>query len=101
MRPSRTSAIPRLRAGQAPRTIPAGAFSQTCLVLTDDVAQAGPGIVITKRGNPVAQLAPIDDANELDEEILATPRAAAPREIGLEDDVLAPSCRFAPWNALK
>ena len=39
--------------------IAAGKFKNVCLRLLDDVARTRTPIVITKRGRPVAQLAPI------------------------------------------
>ena len=41
------------------RTIPAAKFKAKCLELMDQVARTGEHIVITKRGVPVAQLAPV------------------------------------------
>lgn len=40
------------------REIPAGEFKQHCLRLMDEVAETGEHILITKRGKPVAELAP-------------------------------------------
>lgn len=41
------------------RTIPAGEFKAKCLKLLDEVAESGETVVITKRGKPVARLAPV------------------------------------------
>lgn len=41
------------------RTIKAAEFKQTCLALMDEVASTGGTIIITKRGKPVARLAPV------------------------------------------
>lgn len=41
------------------KTIAAGEFKQTCLALLDEVRETGHAVVITKRGKPVAQLAPL------------------------------------------
>jgi prevent-host-death family protein len=43
------------------RVFPAGRFKAKCLELMDDVARDGRDIVITKRGRPVARLAPLVD----------------------------------------
>ena len=43
------------------RTIKASEFKAKCLQLMDDVAESGEEIVITKRGKPVAKLAPWHD----------------------------------------
>ena len=40
------------------RTIAAGRFKDVCLKLLDEVADTRTPVVITKRGRPVAQLAP-------------------------------------------
>ena len=47
-----------LIAGSEPRTIKASEFRAKCLALMDEVADTGEEIVITKRGVPVARLAP-------------------------------------------
>lgn len=39
-------------------TMPASVFKAKCLALMDEVARTGEAIVITKNGEPVAQLAP-------------------------------------------
>jgi prevent-host-death family protein len=43
------------------RRIPAGRFKATCLALLDDVAATRRGFIVTKRGRPVARVAPVDD----------------------------------------
>ena len=43
------------------RRVPAGEFKATCLKLMDEVRQGGAPIVITKRGEPVARLAPVEE----------------------------------------
>lgn len=43
------------------RTVKAAEFKQTCLALMDEVATKGEVILITKRGNVVAKLAPAVD----------------------------------------
>lgn len=40
------------------REIPAGEFKAKCLKLLDEVAESGEGIVVTKRGKPVATITP-------------------------------------------
>ena len=42
------------------KTVSAGKFKAKCLALMDDVKATGEAIVITKRGEPVAKLVPID-----------------------------------------
>ena len=41
------------------RTVKAAEFKQTCLALMDEVERTGGTIIITKRGKPVARLAPV------------------------------------------
>jgi prevent-host-death family protein len=40
-------------------TLPASEFKAKCLHLLDEVAASGQSVVITKRGRPVARVAPI------------------------------------------
>ncbi|HEY1805216.1 MAG TPA: type II toxin-antitoxin system Phd/YefM family antitoxin [Terracidiphilus sp.] len=40
-------------------TVPAGEFKSKCLKLLDDVAEKRTTLVITKRGQPVAQVVPM------------------------------------------
>ena len=62
------------------RTIPASQFKTHCLALLDEVADSGVAIVVTKRGKPMARLAPIEPPPSLrgsvtyhvsDEELIA------------------------------
>jgi prevent-host-death family protein len=52
------------------KTIAAGEFKAKCLALLDEVAETGQEIVVTKRGKPVARLAPIDEGPSLAGSIL-------------------------------
>lgn len=47
------------------RTISASRFKAQCLALLDDVAETGQELVITKRGQPVARVAPVAAAPSL------------------------------------
>ena len=42
------------------KTIPAGAFKANCLAIMDEVKAKCESVVITKRGEPVAMLVPIN-----------------------------------------
>lgn len=44
----------------ATREISAAKFKAQCLALLDDVAASGEELVVTKRGRPVARVAPIE-----------------------------------------
>ena len=46
------------------RTMPAGEFKAKCLALMDEVQATGRPVLITKRGKPVARLAPIIDQTQ-------------------------------------
>ena len=43
-------------------SIPSSVFQAECLRLIDEVARTGRPVVITKRGRPLAQLAPVPEA---------------------------------------
>ena len=77
------------------KTIPAGQFKQTCLRLLDEVRETGEVIVITKRGDPVAQLAPLPRIPESD-------WAGAMRGTGsILGDLVAPASEEEEWEALR
>ena len=66
--------------GLVERTISASRFKAQCLALLDEVAESGESIVITKRGKPVARVAPLEPPKSLigsvtylvsDEELIA------------------------------
>jgi prevent-host-death family protein len=48
-----------MKAKPTPNEIPAGEFKAKCLKLLDEVQQQRRQIIITKRGKPVARLAPL------------------------------------------
>ena len=76
------------------KTMPAGEFKQTCLRVLDEVGASGEPIVITKRGKPVAQLAPVEPARLGD-------WAGAMRDRGeIRGDLLAPVTAPGEWDAL-
>jgi prevent-host-death family protein len=50
-----------MKAKVVPNEIPAGEFKAKCLKLLDEVQQQRRQIVITKRGKPVARLAPLTE----------------------------------------
>jgi prevent-host-death family protein len=62
------------------REISASRFKARCLALLDEVAEGGGELIVTKRGNPVARVGPVDDEASLrgtvtynvsDEELIA------------------------------
>jgi prevent-host-death family protein len=46
--------------------IPAGQFKARCLAILDDVQRQRRGVLITKRGKPVARVVPVEDADGRD-----------------------------------
>ena len=77
------------------KTVPAGQFKQTCLRLLDQVRETGEAIVITKRGDPVAQLAPLPRTAESD-------WTGAMRGTGdILGDLLAPASEEEEWEVLR
>lgn len=81
------------------KQVPAGAFKQGCLALIDDVAASKQEIVITKRGNPVARLVPMEDPRDRERQLLAEWRGKA-RQLVDDDELMAPTSDLAGWKAL-
>ncbi len=77
------------------KTVPAGQFKQTCLRLLDEVRATGEPIVVTKRGIPVAQLAPLPADPQSD--WLGTLRGTA----RASDDLVAPAVEEGEWEVLR
>jgi prevent-host-death family protein len=48
-----------IRGDGAMREIKAGEFKAKCLKLLDEVAETGEGLIVTKRGRPVARVLPL------------------------------------------
>ena len=46
------------------KTIPAAKFKAQCLTLMENVRKTRQSVVITKRGKPIAKLAPLDDMKD-------------------------------------
>ena len=47
------------------KTIPAAEFKARCLALLDEVARTREPIIVTKRGKPIARLAPLESPHAL------------------------------------
>ena len=69
-------------------TVPAGEFKARCLALLDEVAATGRSLVVTKRGRPVARVAPIEPPRSLH---------GSARYLVSDDEFLAPI--GDSWNA--
>lgn len=77
------------------KSIPAGEFKQHCLRLLDEVRETGHGIVVTKRGTPVAQVVPLPAKPEDD-------WAGAMRGTGqIVGDLVAPASDEHEWEVLR
>jgi prevent-host-death family protein len=77
------------------RTIAAGEFKQTCLRVLDEVGASGEPIVITKRGQPVAQLSAVKPGR-------ADDWLGAMRDRGeVRGDLVAPAAEPGEWDALR
>ena len=46
------------------KTMPAGSFKVHCLAVMDEVQSKRQAVIITKRGEPVAKLVPIDEEKD-------------------------------------
>ncbi len=68
--------------GGGTRTMKASEFKARCLALMDEVAESGGEIVITKRGKPVARLAPCERR--------PTTLFGAGGEIAIHGDIIEP-----------
>ena len=77
------------------KTIPAGEFKQTCLRLLDEVRETGQPIVITKGGDPVAQLALVAASTLGD---WSGAMHSTGRVVG---DLVAPAAGPDDWEALR
>ena len=74
------------------KTMNAARFKATCLQVLDQVAQTGHGVVVTKRGKPVARVVPM--VNRPDRIV-----GAMKAEIAFHGDIITPL--GAEWEALK
>lgn len=73
----------------------AGEFKQRCLALLDEVDTTGEPIVVTKRGRPVAQLAPLTNDERGDW------RDAMSGRGDILGDLVAPASGLAEWDVLR
>ena len=67
-------------------TISAAKFKAECLALLDRVARTGRGLVVTKRGRPVARVVPLEE-----------PHRALEGSLVKERDIVSPIDE--PWGA--
>jgi prevent-host-death family protein len=74
----------------------AGEFKAQCLAVMDEVAATREPVVITKRGEPVAKLIPVEES---------TPRKLKGRLVGVlppsKSDLRQPTVPLKEWKSLK
>jgi antitoxin (DNA-binding transcriptional repressor) of toxin-antitoxin stability system len=80
------------------RTVAAGEFKAKCLAMIDEVKLTSERVVITKRGVPMAQLAPLDEAAKRPEKqsILGSLRGMAT----IHGDIVASEFTDEEWNQM-
>jgi prevent-host-death family protein len=77
------------------RKIAAGAFKVHCLAVMDEVQRKRQGVLITKRGKPVAKLVPTDkDADDDDIYGFLAGKGS------IRGDVVSPAFRREEWGEL-
>ena len=79
------------------RTIPAGEFKAKCLALLDEVAASGEELVVTKRGKPVARVAPLTKTARATKKKFNRPSLA--HHVLWTGDILSPLA--VEWETLK
>jgi len=77
----------------AMKTIPAGSFKARCLAIMDEVKAKRETVVITKHGEPVAKLVPVDRAAD---EIFGFFRGKG----SITGDVVSPALSPEDWGNL-
>jgi prevent-host-death family protein len=60
------------------KSIAAGAFKSRCLALLDEVARTGRGLVVTKRGRPVARVVPLEEPAPIDGSVVHCEELVSP-----------------------
>ncbi len=68
--------------------ISASQFKSRCLALLDEVSESGAELIVTKRGRPVARVAPLDDEASL---------VGSVSQLVDDDELIAPV--GGPWDA--
>ena len=78
--------------------IPIGRFKQQCLAFIDTVARTHKPIIISKRGKPLARLAPLESDREIEERILSALRTGSGGMLVDEATFLRPGSDIAGWT---
>ena len=76
------------------KTIPAGTFKTNCLAIMDEVKAKRETIVITKRGQPVAKIVPVNSETD---EIFGFFRGRG----SVTGDVVSPVLSSGEWGNLR
>lgn len=76
-------------------TIAISEFKATCLAVLERVRRTGASIVVTKRGEPVAEINPPSPAST-SEEWIGSMRGTAT----MADDLIAPASASTEWDVL-
>ncbi len=76
------------------KTIAAAQFKAKCLTLMEDVQKTRQAVVITKRGKPIAKLAPLDDTKD---EFFDRLKG----QFKVVGDIVSPIVPLEDWDALK
>jgi prevent-host-death family protein len=77
-----------------PRTMPAGEFKTRCLSVMQEVHDKRVTVVITKRGKPIAKLAPLDEASP-------TIFGRLEGTVEIVGDIVAPALPSKDWQLLE
>jgi prevent-host-death family protein len=75
------------------KTVAAGEFKNRCLALMEEVQKRREPIVITKRGKPVAQLAPVPAVDDFYD--------AFKGKVAIAGDIVGPIIPLEDWETLK
>jgi prevent-host-death family protein len=78
-----------------PETIAISEFKATCLAVLERVRRTGTSIIVTKRGEPVAEINP-PSAASTGQAWIGSMRGSAT----LADDLIAPASAASEWDAL-
>ena len=75
------------------KTMNASEFKARCLALLDEVRSSGEGLVITKRGHPIAQLLPLVSDDDL------LPQETLLGSVEILGDIIAPAVPAEDWES--
>jgi len=81
-----------IKPSELKKTVKASEFKAKCLALMDEVARTGQSVVITKRGEPVAELVPYRSAK-------LNARGIWKGKVEIVGDIISPI--DVEWDALK